>query len=131
MPMTFRNRVGSCCSIGVLLFLAATAFGAQPDLSRYRLIMLADMGNEPDEEKQNIHLLVCSNAIDIEGLIAVTGGALRKDPRPDLYFKLIDAYEKVVPNLRLHANGWSTPEYLRSITKPGQSGYGIDDVGPG
>ena len=49
--------------------------------------MLADMGNEPDEEQQNIHLLVCSNEIDIEGLIAVTGKYLRKDPRPDLYFK--------------------------------------------
>src|ERR1035438_605965 len=129
MPRTFRNRVGSCCSISVLLFLAAAAFGAQPDFSRHRLIMLADMGNEPDEEQQNIHLLVCSNEIDIEGLIAVTGKYLRKDPRPDLYFKLIDAYEKVVPNLRLHANGWPSPEYLRSVTMAGQGGYGMDDVG--
>ena len=48
--MTFRNIVGSCCSISVLLFLAAAAFGAQPENSRHRLIMLADMGSEPDEE---------------------------------------------------------------------------------
>jgi hypothetical protein len=48
--MTFRNIVRSCFSISVLLFLAAAAFGAQPDLSRHRLIVLADMGNEPDEE---------------------------------------------------------------------------------
>ena len=117
--------------MGVPLFLAAAAFGAQPESSRQRLIVLADMGNEPDEEQQNIHLLVCSNEIDIEGLIAVTGIFLRTNPRPDLYFKLIDAYEKVVPNLRLHAKGWAAPDYLRSVTKAGQGGYGIDDVGEG
>jgi hypothetical protein len=118
-------------AISAVLLLSAAAFGAQPNSSRHRLIVLADMGNEPDEEQQNIHLLICSNGIDIEGLIAVTGKYLRKNPRPDLYFKLIDAYEKVVPNLRLHAGGWQTAEYLRSVTKAGQSAYGIADVGEG
>jgi hypothetical protein len=114
--------------------LAATANSAttqRPAGSRHRLIVLADMGNEPDEEQQNIHLLVCSNRIDLEGLIAVTGKYLRKDPRPDLYLKLIDGYEKVLPNLRLHAQGWQSPAYLRGITRAGQNGYGIADVGEG
>ncbi|MFY0651776.1 MAG: DUF1593 domain-containing protein [Cyclobacteriaceae bacterium] len=49
---------------------------AQP---KYRLIVLADMGNEPDEMQQITHLLMYNNEIDIEGLIAVSGIWLRPD----------------------------------------------------
>lgn len=31
------------------------------DSSRHRLIILADMGNEPDEEQQMAHMLMCCN----------------------------------------------------------------------
>ena len=48
-----------------------------------RLIILADMGNEPDEEQQMAHMIMCSNEFELEGLIAVSGIYLRpeaKDP---------------------------------------------------
>jgi len=64
--------------------------------TKSRLIVLTDMGNEPDEEQQNIHMPTCSNEFDLERLIAVTGKYLKTNPRPDPYFKLIDAYETVV-----------------------------------
>ncbi len=32
-----------------------------PSGVRHRLIVLADMGNEPDEEQQMVHLLMCHN----------------------------------------------------------------------
>ncbi len=96
-----------------------------------RLIILADMGNEPDEEQQMIHMLTCSNEFALEGLIAVTGKYLKTNPRPDLFLKLINGYEQVFENLKLHAKGWHTPDYLRSITVSGQGNYGMEDVGPG
>ena len=33
--------------------------------TKSRLIVMADMGNEPDEEQQIMHLLICSNEIEI------------------------------------------------------------------
>lgn len=33
----------------------------------HRLIILADMGNEPDEMQQMTHMITCSNELDIEG----------------------------------------------------------------
>lgn len=99
--------------------------------SKARLIILADMGNEPDEEQQMIHMLICSNEFELEGLIAVTGKYLREKPRPDLFIKLIDGYEKVLSNLKLHATGWHEADYLRNITVSGQQNYGMDDVGEG
>ena len=121
---------------GLLTFVVgATA----PGQDRARLIVLADMGNEPDEMQQMTHMLVSSNSFHLEGLIAVTGKFLhpgRENPRkrktqPELFLELIDAYKQVRPNLLKHAEGWPEPDYLRSITKHGQSGYGIADVGKG
>jgi hypothetical protein len=49
--------------------------------SNSRLIILADMGNEPDEEQQMVHMIMCSNEFELEGLIAVTGKYLRPESR--------------------------------------------------
>jgi len=100
---------------------------------------MADMGNEPDEEQQMAHMLVCSNMFDVEGLVAVTGKYLRPEdanpyrraPHPELFIKLIDAYAQVVDNLRKHASGWPDPDHLRSIVTVGQRGYGLADVSVG
>jgi len=103
-----------------------------------RLIVLADMGHDPDEEQQIAHLLACSNEFEIEGLIAVTGRFFRRNPTetvkhlmPELFHGLIDGYEQVYPNLRLHAEGWPEPDRLRSVVARGQEGNGMGDVGPG
>jgi hypothetical protein len=93
-----------------------------------RVIILADMGNEPDEVQQMLHMLMCSNTFDLEGLIAVSSpfrGLNHPKPeyrslKPELFHELIDAYEKVFPNLKIHAEGWHEPDYLRSIVVAGQ-----------
>lgn len=104
-----------------------------------RLIVLADMGNETDEMQQMHHLLMCSNTIEIEGLIAVTGiflqpsnpTAYRSVTHPELFQKLIDGYEKVYPNLNRHAKGWPPPFSLRIKVSSGQPEYGMGGVGAG
>lgn len=107
--------------------------------SRQRLIVLADMGNEPDEEQQMLHLLMYANEIEIEGLLAVSGIWHRPESKlphkrvlhPELFHKLIDGYEKVRPNLLLHASGWPTAENLRALVHVGQHPYGVGGIGKG
>lgn len=41
----------------------------------------------------------------------------------DWMMRVIDDYEKDYPNLCRHADGYPTPDYLRSITKVGNVGY--------
>lgn len=106
--------------------------------TKSRLIVLADMGNEPDEVQQMVHMMMYSNEFDIEGLIAVSGKYLHSAHRlpertrlyPDLFQMIIDAYEKDLKNLKKHAAGWPDPDYLRSITKSGQPDYGVAGKGP-
>ena len=116
-----------CLLSFVFFFLCSALFSA--DLSRGRLIILADMGNEPDEEQQMHHMLLNANEFDLEGLIAVTGKFLRDGPRVDIFWHLIDGYAKIYDNLLLHSDKYPSPEYLRSIAVNGQMGYGIQTVG--
>lgn len=105
---------------------------------KVRVIVMADIGHDPDDEQQIVHLLVCSNEFDLEGLIAVTGRYFRPNPKdtvktlmPELFDFIIDGYEKVYPNLLLHSEGYKPPQYMRSIVAGGQQGNGMKDVGPG
>lgn len=126
--------------IASALFLTSFFLSAQAQyFTDTRLIVLADMGNEPDEMQQMVHMIICSNEFLPEGLIAVTGKYLRPESKeeyrrithPELFMKIIDGYEKVLPNLKLHSNGWKSPEYLRSIVCSGQPDYGIEGTGKG
>ena len=86
-------------SYGVYLILILGMMGG-PQALASRLIILADMGNEPDEVQQMAHMIMCSNEFELEGLIAVSGIYLRpnaKDPyrrvlHPELFTEIIDAY---------------------------------------
>ena len=127
----------------ISLFIVAQVCMAleNPDhLTRHRLIILADMGNEPDEMQQMVHMIACSNEFEIEGLIAVTSKGLHPNSKhgeynrilhPELYIDIIEAYAKVYDNLQKHARGWHEPEALKRVVASGQKGYGIDDVGNG
>ena len=107
---------------------------------RHRLIVLADMGNERDEEQQIVHLLMYSNEFDLEGLIAVSGIFLNSSYRvnnpyksilhPELFDSLVVGYSKVYANLLKHAPNWPSPQYLKSIIRSGQADYGMADTGP-
>ncbi len=124
--------------IMALLFclLAQMATGQN---TKHRLLIMADMGNEPDEVQQMVHMIMYSNEFDLEGLIAVSGKYLHSTHRlpertrlyPDLFHLIIDAYEKDLKNLERHAHGWPKPDYLRSIVKSGQPDYGVAGMGEG
>lgn len=124
---------------GILLIAILTCTFLLRANDNHRLIVLADMGNEPDEMQQMTHLITYANEIDIEGLIAVTGKYLRPESgneykritHPELFHMIIDAYEKDLSNLKKHATGWPAPDELRNVVCSGQAGYGIDDVGEG
>jgi hypothetical protein len=105
---------------------------------RPRLIVMTDIGHDPDDEQQIVHLLVCANEVEIEGLITTTGRFFRPNPTdstkwlmPHLLHAHIDAYAQVFPNLQRHASGWPTPEHLHAIVANGNTGNGMMDVGEG
>jgi hypothetical protein len=96
-----------------------------------RIINTTDLGADPDDEQSMVRQLVCSNEFDIEGLIVSTGIYKKNQENTLMLDKLVEAYAKVYPNLTIHAKDYPNPEYLKSISVLGQTGYGMGDVGEG
>ena len=102
-----------------------------PDYTKPRIINTTDLGADPDDEQSMVRQLVCANEFDIEGLIVSTGCWKQSQSNTDMLDKILNAYKKVESNLRVHAEGYPSYEYLKSITVMGNTGYGMADVGEG
>ncbi|NYD89145.1 DUF1593 domain-containing protein [Sphingomonas melonis] len=98
---------------------------------RTRLIVLSDIGNEPDDQMSMVRLMLYTNEIDVEGLVAVTSTWLRTTVNPQTIRSIIDAYATVRPNLLRNADGWPTADSLSASVVAGQSGFGMAAVGEG
>ncbi|MCD0459720.1 DUF1593 domain-containing protein [Roseiconus lacunae] len=96
-----------------------------------RIITTTDLGADPDDEQSMVRLLVCANEFDIEGLVVSTGCWKKSQNNTRMLDKLVDAYDQCFDNLEVHAEGFPSPEYLRSISVMGQKSYGMGDVGDG
>lgn len=90
------------CTLAALPASAGASLADQPP-ERARLIVLTDIGNEPDDAESMVRLLVHANDIEIVGLVATTSRHLPRDPTPRLIAERIDAYGQVLANLRQHS----------------------------
>ncbi|MDD6275417.1 MAG: DUF1593 domain-containing protein [Clostridia bacterium] len=98
-------------------------------MEKPRYIALTDIstGIEVDDRQSLIRLLLYSNEIQIEGLIAVTSCFLKngaKKHNENIIHKIINEYGKVRHNLLAHKNDHPTSEYLDSVTFCGIDKYG-------
>lgn len=116
--------------LAFMVLAASTTLAVAPAAAGPRLVVLTDIGNEPDDQMSFVRLLVYSNELDIEGLVATTSTWLRTSTNPQTLREIIDAYGHVRPNLLLHARGWPEAARLRDMVVSGQPGYGMAAVGP-
>src|SRR5579859_5318638 len=132
-----NGRLRALCAV---LFVAlSNVFSAQPippthvdDFAgKPRVVVISDIGNEPDDQMSFVRLLLYSNEFDIEAMIATTSTWQRKTTHPETMRELIDAYGQVRANLLLHAKGWPEADELRSRVFTGQNAYGMSAVGEG
>lgn len=104
-----------------------------------RIVVVTDMGGlepgvafDPDDTESMVHLLVCSDRVDIEGI--VTAMAWTTEPKRNGIKHiniLLDQFGEVLPNLQKHSEGYPSLEYLKSITKEGSLVAHMDGVGEG
>lgn len=98
---------------------------------RPRIINTTDLGADPDDRQSLVRFLVMANEFDVEGLIVATSCWRKNQNDTSMLDEIVDAYGEVVPNLQVHADGYPSYEYLKSISVMGQRGYGMSDVGEG
>jgi len=127
-----RSVAVSCCFLFAILCLSTAGGGAA---ERPRLAVLTDIGGDPDDQQSLIRLMVYSNELDLELLIASaagTPGELKESTtRPDLIRQIVDAYGEVLPNLQRHARGWPAADTIRARVISGNPLRGREQIGAG
>jgi hypothetical protein len=108
------------------IFLAIPVAAAKP-----RLVVLTDIENEPDDTQSVVRLLLYSDSLEIEGLVATTSTHMRTSVHPESLQALIAAYGKVYANLLKHSANYPRPETLAALVKAGRAEYGMGGVGAG
>ncbi|HWU94073.1 MAG TPA: nucleoside hydrolase-like domain-containing protein, partial [Sphingomonas sp.] len=113
-----------------LLLLSAQAAPAisPPIAERPRIIVLSDIGNEPDDSESLVRFLLYADCFDVEGLVATTSVWQRDKVQPQLMRARIDAYAQVRPNLLRHSPTYPTADALRAVLRSGQPAYGMAGV---
>lgn len=112
---------------GVLSVVCAIASAAE----KPRLVVLTDIGGDPDDQMSMVRLMTYTNHIDVEGLIATPTGSGREQVLPEHIQRIVAAYGKVRDNLELHEPGFPTEEYLQERISKGTPIDGMKGVGEG
>ena len=108
---------------------AGIAGRVDPHVDKPRVIVMTDIANEPDDQMSMVRLLVYSNQIDLEALIATTSTWMRAKTRPDVLHKVVAAYATAQPKLAAHAPGYPSADALDALITSGQTGFGMAAVG--
>ncbi len=107
-------------SLIILSLYSFSLLAQQPVPVKPRILISTDIGGtDPDDNQSIAHLLMYSEMFNIEGL--VSSPSYGNGSKHEI-LRMIDLYEKDLPKLQQHRNGFPKPKYLRSITKQGRKG---------
>jgi len=139
-----------CFSLLAVLICSMISMSSLAMPLKPRMVVLTDISpatHEPDDMESMIRLLVHADLLEIEGLVATTGWSYPRASADslDLIRKVIDAYEKDLPNLlqrsgqthflsdesRQEIGYWPSPDYLRSRVVMGSTTRGQRHIGEG
>lgn len=120
--------ISALALISSAILLSASSPGS---IEKPRIIVLTDIENEPDDAQSLVRFLTYSNQFDVEGIIATTSVWLRNKTAEWRIQEILEAYDKIQPNLLLHEKGYPSQEELKALTKVGLPKYGMTGVGEG
>ena len=120
--------------VNLLIFASITVeaqLKALPKSEKHRIVVLTDIGGDPDDQQSFTRFLLYSDQFDIEGLLATsirifpknTRRPIDGEPQPQYLVKWIDAYAQVRENLLKHSEGWPEPKTLIGMIKKGTKTY--------
>lgn len=116
---------------GILIMITGIAvYGYNSD--NPRLIVTTDIGGaDPDDMQSMLHLLLCSDRINLLGIINAPSWENIPELSKTKLDEVLDAYSQVYLSLKVHSSNYPHPEYLRSIVAVGQSKAHMNGVGDG
>ena len=107
-------------------FTLSLCYGA----NRPRIVVMTDIGGDPDDRQSMVRFLLYACDFEVEGLCTGFGHGHYQNTRPDLIHEAVDAYGKVQPNLVKHNRAYPSHRQLKALIKDGYNGD-PHSVGPG
>jgi hypothetical protein len=101
------------------------------EIQKLRVLVLTDIEADPDDTESLVRFLTYCNQWDVEGIIATTSIHQKTRVAPESIIKVLEAYQKVQPNLLKHEKGFPDYDFLLSRVKKGLPVYGMLAVGEG
>src|SRR5690606_8545395 len=104
----------------MLLLLSVAVTAQQPLPVKPRVLISTDIGGtDPDDNQSIAHFLMYADMFHTEGLVSSPsyGPGSKKE-----LLRMIDLYEKDLPRLQKHQQGYPTPDALRAVCKQGRAG---------
>lgn len=89
------------------------------DKKKPRLLILTDIGGDPDDQQSLVRLLVYSNGFDIEGIVVEGWKKYSGYDQMGLAQSVLSGYGRVRDNLLQHKRCYPTEEYLQGVLKRG------------
>jgi hypothetical protein len=111
--------------------LAQSSQASAPSAHQQRVVILTDIGADPDDTMSLVRLLTYSNEIEVRGLVATTSVFQKNRIEPESIQRVVDAYKAARPNLLLHESGYPSYETLSARVSHGLAVYGMEGVGDG
>ncbi len=128
---TVAASVGSVAAEGV----PATRDSLESSPQRPRLLIMTDIGGDPDDTQSLVRLMLYANAFELEGFVATSAGipGELKEPKtcPERILAVIAAYGEVRSRLEAHEPGFPDAGLLASRVRSGSVARGLDAVGEG
>src|SRR5689334_8563335 len=127
MNKRFSTYAKAVAIVSVSIVLLSYKVGAQEPVAgrldnfpgHPRVFVTSDIGNEPDDQMSFVRLLLYSNELDLEGLVATTSTWQKAKVQPETMREIVRAYGEVRPNLLKHADGWPAAAALDAVVSAG------------
>jgi len=130
IPRMRPNHICSSTAFAMLVLLCGVLLSVGQAGPKPRVVVMTDIGGDPDDRQSMVRFLLYTCDFDVEGLCTGFGHGHYKNTRPDLIHEAVDAYGKVLPNLRKHRADYPSQDELKRLIKDGHNGD-PHKVGPG
>lgn len=128
----FPRRVPAFAGILPMAILIAISCITLPAAGKPRVVVMTDIGGDPDDQQSMVRFLSYANEFEIKGLYATsTGGRRNNIINVSILQDMVTAWGSVRGNLTEHASGWPTKDDLLSVIKSGLRVEGISWCGHG
>ncbi|MBL7038241.1 MAG: DUF1593 domain-containing protein [Pirellulaceae bacterium] len=117
-------------ALAVVAVAGVVSAAGNPTDAKPRIVVMTDIGGDPDDRQSMVRFLLYGCDFEVEGLCTGFGHGHYETTRPELIRQAVDAYGKVLPNLRKHRPDYPSHQQLVDLIKDGHNGD-AHKVGPG